>query len=109
MLAPAPAPPTIDLQDAASIIDTDPVRAYRALATVVRHLLSNRYGFPAFALTTAELQRRMEAEGVDRWQSRLVGGLLQECDAVVYSGYRPAQERRQADLNMAREIVEGVG
>jgi hypothetical protein len=35
-----------------------------------------------------------------------VGGLLEECDAVVYAGYRPASERRLADLNMAREILE---
>ena len=103
-----PAPMPVDIDGAASFIDSDPVRAYRTLASVVRNLIAHRYGFPAFALTTAELQRRMEAEGVDRWQSRLVGGLLQECDAVVYAGYRPASERRQADLNMAREIVEGA-
>ena len=48
----------------------------------------------------------MEASGVDRWQTRLVGGFLEECDAVVYAGYLPAAERRQADLTMAREIVE---
>ncbi|MBI5946871.1 MAG: hypothetical protein HY875_01875 [Chloroflexi bacterium] len=106
---PQATPAPVDIDGAASLIDSDPVRAYRALGTVVRNLLARRYGFPAFALTTAELQRRMEAEGVDRWQSRLVGGLLQECDAVVYAGYRPAAERRQADINMAREIVEGVG
>ncbi len=103
-----PAPTPVDIDGAASLIDSDPVRAYRTLASIVRNLLAHRYGFPAFALTTAELQRRMEAEGVDRWQSRLVGGLLQECDAVVYAGYRPAAERRQADINMAREIVEGA-
>ena len=89
-------------------IVTDPVTAYRALASVVRAVLGERYGFPAPSLTTHELKRKMEGAGVDRWQARLVEGLLEECDAVVYAGYRPAVERREADLNMAREIVEAV-
>jgi hypothetical protein len=86
---------------------TDPVAAYRVMATSVRAALAKQYGFPARALTTHELQRRMETEGVDRWQSRLVRGLLDECDQVVYAGYRPAMERRTADLGMARELLEG--
>ncbi|MGI8925587.1 MAG: hypothetical protein ACR2HN_02930 [Tepidiformaceae bacterium] len=105
--APLRLPP--DLDGAAALLNSDPVRAYRALAALVRRILSSRYGFPAMALTTTELRGRMEAEGVDRWQARLVGGLLEECDAVVYAGYRPAEERRVADLNMAREIVEATG
>lgn len=102
-LGDAPSPP--DLGSAEALIANDPVRAYRTLGTVVRSELSRRYGFPAVALTTNELQRRMEAEGVERWQARLVSGLLHECDAVVYAGYRPAPERRLADLTTAREIV----
>ena len=99
-------PPT--LTGAEGLIDSDPVGAYRTLSSVVRGALGSKYGFPASSLTTPELKRRMESAGVDRWQARLVGGLLEECDAVVYAGYRPAGERRNADLNMAREIVEGV-
>jgi hypothetical protein len=102
----APAFPSLD--GAESLLYNDPVAAYRVLASLVRAELGRRYGLPAPALTTGELRRRMEAEGLDRWQARLVGGLLEECDAVVYAGYRPAPERREADLNMAREIV-GVG
>ena len=102
----APVPPT--LLAAERDIVTNPVAAYRTLASVVRGVLGERYGFPAPSLTTHELKRRMEAAGVDRWQARLVEGLLEECDAVVYAGYRPATERREADLNMAREIVEAV-
>ncbi len=94
-----------DLGAAEGLIDSDPVRAYRALALLVRRVLADRYSLPANALTSRELQRRMEANGVDRWQTRLVGGFLEECDAVVYAGYLPAAERRQADLTMAREIV----
>ncbi len=88
------------------LLATDPVAAYRKLAAIVRSHLASEYEFPAPALTTFELQARMEGEGVDRWQARLVGGLLEECDAVVYAGYRPAAERRALDLTMAREIVE---
>lgn len=102
----APVPPT--LIAAERDIVTNPVAAYRTLASVVRGVLGERYGFPAPSLTTHELKTRMEAAGVDRWQARLVEGLLEECDAVVYAGYRPATERREADLNMAREIVEAV-
>ena len=110
---PAPEPvaltaPPPSLHGAEQVLDTDPVSAYRTLAATVRGVIASRYGFPAQSLTTAELQRRMEAQGVDRWQARLVGGLLEECDSVVYAGYRPASERRHHDLNMAREIVEAV-
>lgn len=91
----------------ASIL-ADPIGAYRAMAALVRETLARRYGFPARALTTLELARRMEAEGVDRWEARLVGGLLEECDAVVYAGYLPAPERRAADLTMAMQVLEGA-
>ncbi len=108
-----PAPPVVgaspkapDLAGVESILHVDPSSAYRALAFNVRAVLSRRYGIPATALTASEIARRMEAEGLDRWQARLVSGLLDECDAVIYAGYRPAAERRLFDLNMAREIVE---
>jgi len=87
----------------------NPVAAYRAMAALVREALARRYGFPARALTTRELSRRMEAEGVDRWQARLVGGVLEACDAVVYAGYLPAPERRTADLTMALQVLEATG
>jgi hypothetical protein len=99
-----------DLAGAGAIIESDPVSAYRTLSAAVRRHLADIYGFPAGSLTARELERRMEREGVDRWQARLVGGLLENCDAVVYAGYRPAVERRHADLTMALEIVEaGAG
>ncbi len=107
---PAPGPaPQAELSHAESLIQTDPVRAYRLLAATIRAVLGDRYALPARALTTRELERRMGSAGVDRGQARLVGGLLEECDAVVYAGYRPAAERREADLTVAREIVEVPG
>ena len=102
-IEPAPAP---SLAVAEALLASDPVAAYRALSAIVRAELGARYGFPAPALTTRELQSRMEGAGVGRWEARLAGGLLEECDAVVYAGYRPAPERRAADLTMAREIVQ---
>jgi hypothetical protein len=86
--------------------DRDYAAYYQAIASVVRGYLTDRFGFPAFALTTAELQRQMVARGLDRWQARLAGGLLEQCDAVLYAGYRPALERADADLTAAYEIVE---
>ncbi len=106
---PAPVPAAHDLpglQTAEAVIDSDPVSAYRVMSLVVKTELAQRYGLRATALTSTELRRRLEEQGVDRWQARLVGGLLDECDAVIYAGYRPAAERRRADLTMAREIVE---
>lgn len=79
---------------------------YLLLADCVRRYLTERYGFPAVALTTSELRASMEQEGVSRWQARLVDGLLVECDAVVYAGYVPAAARAEGDLAVAYEIVE---
>ncbi len=79
---------------------------YGTIANVVRDYLQLRFGFNARALTTAELQRRMVALGVDRWQARLVGGLLDRCDAAVYAGRRPDPVSADHDLTVAFEIVE---
>jgi hypothetical protein len=84
----------------------DYVAYYAAIAFTTRRYLSERHGFPAFALTTRELQAAMRREGIDRWQLRVAGGLLQQCDSVVYAHYRPAGERADADLTAAYEIVE---
>jgi hypothetical protein len=92
------------LTGAESLLDTDPVGAYRLMSSVVKSELARRHGLRATALTTTELRQRLDA--ADRWQARLVGGLLEECDSVIYAGYRPAAERRRADLTMAREIIE---
>ena len=91
---------------AEALIQTDPIAAYRALAVAVRAALAERYGLPAPALTTHELHGRMVDSGVDRLEARLVSGLLDECDAVLYGGYQPATARRMQDLGIAREIVE---
>lgn len=89
------------------LLDTGDYRTYHALlAACVRRYLSDRYGFPAFAMTTMELRTHMEEQGVGRWQARLVTGLLSECDAVNYAGYTPARARAEANLSMAYEIVE---
>lgn len=97
-----------DLGRAERLIDSDPVGAYKTLAATIRNVITERYGVPATSMTAREIQGRMEASGVDRWQARLVAGLLQECEQVVYGGYRPAAERRHADLSMAREIISGA-
>jgi hypothetical protein len=84
----------------------DYVAYYARIGVTARHYLSERYGFAAFALTTSELQSEMQRRGLDRWQARLVSGLLSQCDSAVYAGYRPAHERADADLTAAYEIVE---
>ena len=98
--------PASALDAAEALLDADAAGAYRAIAGAVRRDLGERYAFPAPSLATGELEPRMEAAGVDGWEARLARELLRECDAVVYAGYRPAPERRRADLAVARELVE---
>jgi hypothetical protein len=89
------------------LLDADDFKTFHSLlAACVRRYLSDRYGFPAFAMTTSELRARMEQQGVGRWQARLVAGLLSECDAVNYARYAPARARAESNLSMAYEIVE---
>ncbi len=79
---------------------------YGTISTVVRGFLEERFEFRATALTTVELQSRMVARGVDRWQARLVGGLLDRCDAAVYAHRYPDPLSADHDLTVAYEIVE---
>jgi len=79
---------------------------YGGLAVTVRTYLAARFGFNAHALTTRELEHRMVAHGVDRWQARLVGGLLERCDSAVYARRYPDPASADHDLTVAYEIVE---
>ncbi len=79
---------------------------YGTISIVIRGYLQERFGFPATALTTRELERRMTAEGVERWQARLVGGLLDRCDRAVYARRRPDPASADHDLTVAFEIIE---
>lgn len=79
---------------------------YREIASVVREYLEARGGFRATALTTSELEDRMIGEGVDRWQARLVVGLLERSDRAVYARRHPDRESADHDLTVAYEIVE---
>lgn len=82
---------------------------YRLLSGCLRRYVSDRYGFPAFAFTTIELERQMTGRGVDRWQARLIAALLRECDQVQFGQYRPAAARAEGDLTTAYEILELTG
>jgi hypothetical protein len=97
----------LDRIAALNLLDSGDLKTFHALiATCIRRYLSDRYGFAAFAMTTSELARRMEREGVDRWPARLVAGLLGECDAVNYAQYLPARIRAENNLSIAYEIVD---
>jgi hypothetical protein len=96
----------LDTAGAGFSIGGEYIEYYSSIGATVRRYLTERYGFPAFALTTRELEAEMLKRGLDRWQVRVASGLLQQCDAVVYASYRPAAERADADLTAAYEIVE---
>lgn len=113
--APVPTPVSVPEDRAREALDRaavefagrgDQTAYYSAIGGTVRGYLTDRFGFPAFALTTSELHSQMVGRGVERWQARLVSGLLEECDAVVFAHYRPASGRTDADLTAAYEIVE---
>lgn len=76
------------------------------LAACIRRYLTERYRFPARAMTTSELRRLMDSYGVDRWQGRLTIGLLSESDAIIFAGYEPARTRVEANFEMAYQIVD---
>jgi hypothetical protein len=96
----------LDTAGAGFSLGGDYIEYYSSIGVTVRRYLTERYGFPAFALTTRELETEMLRRGLDRWQVRVASGLLEQCDAVVYANYRPAAERADADLTAAYEIVE---
>lgn len=79
---------------------------YGTIASVVRSHLAKRFDFPATAWTTTELERRMVAVGVERWQARLVSGLLDRCDRAVFAGRYPDAASADHDLTVAFEIIE---
>ena len=81
-------------------------RFYGTIAAVVREYLAARFGFNATALTSRELEARMTSHGVDRWQARLVSGLLDRCDRAVYARQYPDPASADHDLTVAFEIVE---
>ena len=79
---------------------------YGTLSVVMRDYLEARFEFNATALTTPELDRSMGGYGVERWQARLAGGLLDRCDAAVYAGRRPDPGSADHDLTVAFEIID---
>jgi hypothetical protein len=79
---------------------------YGTISLTVRRYLEDRFGFKATALTTSQLARRLPVPGMDRWQARLVAGLLDRCDAAVYARRYPDPTSADNDLTMAYEIVE---
>ncbi|HXK32543.1 MAG TPA: hypothetical protein VNM91_00835, partial [Dehalococcoidia bacterium] len=67
-----PAPDEVARRRLSALADSglagrDPREYYARLAVIVRRYLSDRYGFPAFAMTRSEIERGMAAAGVDRW------------------------------------------
>ncbi|HWO94537.1 MAG TPA: hypothetical protein VNL92_07210 [Dehalococcoidia bacterium] len=79
---------------------------YATLSHIIRSYLSERHAIPALSCTTRELSVGLVERGVDRWQTRLVAGLLEECDAAHYAQYIPAKRRAEHDLSLAYEIIE---
>lgn len=79
---------------------------YASIALILRAYLSERFGFPAYAMTRRELERGMTRAGIDRWPARLTANLLEQCDAVQFAGFAPAPERVDADLTAAYEIID---
>ncbi len=78
---------------------------YSSIAGCVRSYLAQKYGPWTLGCTTKELREKMEHNGVERWQARVVYGLLDECDSVRWSRYSPATARAERAIALAYEIV----
>lgn len=96
----------LDELAASGLAESDLREHYARLAEIVRRYLSERFSFPAYAMTRTELERDMQRQGIDRFVARVAGNLLEQCDAVVFAGFSPPPERVDADLTAAYEIVE---
>jgi hypothetical protein len=113
---PAAAPPGLSPEEQAAadlealaaqgLLTGRPSENYSRLSRAMRTYLASRYGFPALSSSTREIEREMLARGLDRWQARLVSGLLSECDDVVFAGYHPAPARAESDITLAYQIVD---
>ena len=118
--APAPAPPAEqhevapetaarrrleELAAGGTLASGDYERFYGTLSVVLRDYLEERFAFTATALTTPELDREMGDHGVERWQARLAGGLLDRCDAAIYASRYPDPSSADHDLTVAFEVV----
>ncbi len=81
---------------------------FSRISAAVRRYLDARLRLDAVASTTREIRRTMERTGTDRWQARIIAGLLEECDSVKWAHYRPDRARAQRSLTVALEIVDLV-
>lgn len=90
---------------ASGIAGGEPPEYYARLAAIVRRYLTERYGFPAYAMTRRELERYMTAPDLERWPARVTANLLEQCDAAEFARFVPAPERRDADLTAAYEVI----
>jgi hypothetical protein len=95
----------LDAIAASGLASSDPPEYYARISAVVRRYLSERFAFPAFAMTRRELERHMQRADMDRWVGRVTANLLEEADGAQFAGVVPAIERRDADLTAAYEIV----
>ncbi|MSQ15292.1 MAG: hypothetical protein EXR50_05465 [Dehalococcoidia bacterium] len=78
---------------------------YSSIAECVRRYLAEKYGPWTLGCTTKELRDKMENSGLERWQARVVYGLLDECDSVRWARYNPAKARAERAIELAYEIV----
>lgn len=107
-----PAPPhvraraSLDALAGADFAERDAAEYYARIAGTVRRYLSERFAVAAYAMTRTEIAAGMTAAGIDRWPARLAANLLEQCESVEFAGFRPAPDRRAADLAAAYEIIE---
>ncbi len=84
----------------------DYVTYYTGISATIRRYLDARFQFDAMASTTKEIRGTMEQRGMDRWQARVVSGLLEQCDSVKWAHYVPDGARAKRALSMALEVIE---
>ena len=110
--AAAPAPEMVARQELERIARLDLLSQrdyttyYGLISSCIRRYLDARFDLYALGSTTQELRRTMESVRLDRWQARVIRGLLEECDAAKWARYEPVHARAERALTIAFEIVD---
>ncbi len=76
------------------------------ISAAVRNYIDQRFELEFTASTTTEIRGQRLQERLGTWETRVVVGLLEECDAIRWAHYHPDPQRAARLLNMAYEILD---
>ena len=78
---------------------------YSRASEIIRIYLGRRYHVNAIDLTSYELLRALEGNGIEDSVLKILERFLERCDLVKFAKHRPSDEEHDATLEEARLIV----